>query len=449
MIGTRNTHLCSGPVRVGWHRSSLWLTIANGGIDVHSFGAGHAARSNEAGGFSRPSPRWSWWSGSSVRRPRWLRPWVEVSGGGTYQLFPMRGHLRDRRDLRSGRTGRHRYRPHQLVRGRLPLDRRRGLPPRRGPVGRSRWHCRQIRPPIQVPHVGDPVWIAAYDAATPGAGEDTFNWSLSSPSGPNPCNGYGGAQPSFRILSGDIIVETLTEPDPGPDTLDLSPATASNPVGTDQTMTATVRNAGNVPILGAPVLLETGDGAPTRSCSTDAAGECTFTLRSPSIATEYSVRACVVRTSDTMCGSGAPHDEALRAWTRPGRDDLAPQDHRSRTDPGSSGDSPSSVRVPGQDRPERTDRRVPARGPHHQATHASRVPRRHNAVFDGTQATFNATGRSTPSGAYQSLVAWPAVAAAADRPRGARRPGTWAAGERGDRGPTRPQLGRTRSVPWR
>lgn len=104
---------------------------------------------------------------------------------------------------------------------------------------------------------------------------------------------------------------------PAPDSLTLSPASATSPVGTSHTVTATATAAG-APFAGASVLLKVaGSVSTTGSCTTGTDGTCSFTYTGPDLPGADAITACVDNNSNGACDSGEPTAEATKAWLLP------------------------------------------------------------------------------------------------------------------------------------
>ena len=110
--------------------------------------------------------------------------------------------------------------------------------------------------------------------------------------------------------------------------IDLTPATDTNAVGTDHTVTATVTDNGS-PIDGASIhFAVTGEGTPTPASGndvTDSNGEATFTFSNAAAGTN-TITACVEVNVNQACGAGETADTAMKDWEVPVADaiDLAP-----------------------------------------------------------------------------------------------------------------------------
>ncbi len=106
---------------------------------------------------------------------------------------------------------------------------------------------------------------------------------------------------------------------PGPAAVTLSPPDATNPVGTDHTVTASVSNESGDPMSGQTVAFKTqGSVNTTGSCTTDTTGQCSFTYTGPNLPGADMVIACadtngngLIDPGETICGS------ATKAWVLP------------------------------------------------------------------------------------------------------------------------------------
>jgi hypothetical protein len=98
----------------------------------------------------------------------------------------------------------------------------------------------------------------------------------------------------------------------GPTTVTLSPAAATNPVGTSHTVTATVRDACSNPVTGATVTFTITrtppPNPPSQTCKTDASGMCSITYSGPILPATDAIKGCV---------GTAPCGTATKAWVLP------------------------------------------------------------------------------------------------------------------------------------
>jgi hypothetical protein len=106
---------------------------------------------------------------------------------------------------------------------------------------------------------------------------------------------------------------------PGPaTTLILSPPAATSEVGTDHSVTATVRDASGDPAAPTAVLFTiAGSTTTTGSCSTGVDGTCTFTYAGPRLPGADSIMACADVNSNGACDPAEPTGEATVAWLLP------------------------------------------------------------------------------------------------------------------------------------
>jgi hypothetical protein len=104
-----------------------------------------------------------------------------------------------------------------------------------------------------------------------------------------------------------------------PASLDLSPASATNPVGTQHTVTATVRDAEGAPLSGVRVLARvTGSvSVPFMSCTTGADGTCELTYSGPAFPGADLIEAVADSNADGGPDPGEPVDSATKAWVLP------------------------------------------------------------------------------------------------------------------------------------
>jgi polyisoprenoid-binding protein YceI len=107
--------------------------------------------------------------------------------------------------------------------------------------------------------------------------------------------------------------------DPGgsPATLALSPATATNTVGTSHTITATVTQDGN-PIESVAVRFTvTGSVTSSGSCQSDKNGQCTFTYSGPQFPGSDTISAFADTNGNGTRGSDEPVATATKTWALP------------------------------------------------------------------------------------------------------------------------------------
>jgi len=100
-------------------------------------------------------------------------------------------------------------------------------------------------------------------------------------------------------------------------TLSLAPSSATNPVGTSHTVTATVTQNGNA-LEGVVVRFTvTGSVTTTGSCTTNFGGECSFTYAGPQFPGSDSISAFADSNGDGSQGSDEPTATATKTWVLP------------------------------------------------------------------------------------------------------------------------------------
>jgi Bacterial Ig-like domain (group 1) len=157
--------------------------------------------------------------------------------------------------------------------------------------------------------------------------------------------------PLVSVLGGIAIVGEIT-PQPK---VELSPATAENPVGTTHTVTATVTESG-VPQSGVTVTFTvTGVNPQTGTGTTNAAGEATFTYTGKNAGTDMIVASFVDKAGKTI-----ESNPATKIWT---------------------GDQPISAS-------------------------GTTVSATEGASFSGTVATFSDPDTSATAGEYAATIEW-------------------------------------------
>ena len=106
--------------------------------------------------------------------------------------------------------------------------------------------------------------------------------------------------------------------DPDPATLTLNPPAATNEVGTEHTVTATVENAAGGPVEGTTVRFTvSGSRNATGSCTTGADGTCSFTYTGPDFPGADAIDAYADTNDDADRDAGEPTAEATKAWVLP------------------------------------------------------------------------------------------------------------------------------------
>jgi Bacterial Ig-like domain (group 1) len=101
-----------------------------------------------------------------------------------------------------------------------------------------------------------------------------------------------------------------------PATLVLEPAADTNPVGTDHTVTATVRDAFTNPTPGITVRFTvTGSVSTTGQCTTNTAGQCDFTYSGPTAPGADAITAFADTNNNGTQNAGEPVGAAEKTWT--------------------------------------------------------------------------------------------------------------------------------------
>lgn len=103
-----------------------------------------------------------------------------------------------------------------------------------------------------------------------------------------------------------------------PANLVLTPATATNPVGTTHTVTATVTDTNGDPVQGVIVRFSVG-GSVTRTgqCTTNSAGQCSFTYSGPAQPGTDLINAFADTDASSTADSGEPAAVANKQWVLP------------------------------------------------------------------------------------------------------------------------------------
>ena len=99
-----------------------------------------------------------------------------------------------------------------------------------------------------------------------------------------------------------------------PATVALSPLTATNPVGTSHTVTATVTDICSAPVSGATVqftVVESNGNTITGSCTTGTTGMCSFTYTGPILPATDAISGCAGPSGAPPCGA------ATKMWVLP------------------------------------------------------------------------------------------------------------------------------------
>jgi hypothetical protein len=109
-----------------------------------------------------------------------------------------------------------------------------------------------------------------------------------------------------------------TSPPPTPAAVALTPATATNQVGTNHTVTALVTDTNSQPMAGVTVRFTvSGAVSASGSCVTSSTGNCDFTYAGPSVPGTDSIVAYADTNNDGVQQSGEPSGTATKTWTAP------------------------------------------------------------------------------------------------------------------------------------
>jgi len=120
---------------------------------------------------------------------------------------------------------------------------------------------------------------------------------------------FGGVEDAFVVKLADIGA---------PATLVLSPAAATNPVGTSHTVTATVTDAGGNRVPDIVVRFTvTGSVSTSGSCTTGANGQCSFTYPGPALPGPDVITAYADTDGDSTQDVGEPTGGATKIWALP------------------------------------------------------------------------------------------------------------------------------------
>jgi hypothetical protein len=122
--------------------------------------------------------------------------------------------------------------------------------------------------------------------------------------------------PTGGLVGGLAVFGEITAARP-PASLDLEPKTATNTVGTQHCVTATVKDTGGDPLQGVTVQFSvTGTAGNTASGSadTDANGQATFCYTGPTTLGEDAIKAYADSNKNSMQDAGEPFDVAAKTW---------------------------------------------------------------------------------------------------------------------------------------
>jgi hypothetical protein len=118
-------------------------------------------------------------------------------------------------------------------------------------------------------------------------------------------------------VAGAAYYYYYTGPGP-PANLTLAPPTASNPVGTTHTVTATVTDSSATALSGILVRFTvTGSVSTSGQCTTDSAGQCTFTYSGPALPGSDVISAFADTDTDGNADPDEPTATATKEWVLP------------------------------------------------------------------------------------------------------------------------------------
>jgi hypothetical protein len=147
-------------------------------------------------------------------------------------------------------------------------------------------------------------------------------WTETFPGGADECafdpalgpDGY-----AFRVTSGFSETNNDFGNWQHPWSVTLSPPDAVNDVGTDHTVTATVRNISESPMAGVVVRFSTsGSTSASGSCTTDSFGQCSFTYTGPQLPGADIITAYADTNNDGIRDvPDEPQGQATKAWVIP------------------------------------------------------------------------------------------------------------------------------------
>jgi hypothetical protein len=169
--------------------------------------------------------------------------------------------------------------------------------------------------------VGQQISFGAFDGGPTGA-QDRFSTLFS---GPN-CAGAGVG--SFPLSSGDI---TVVDGD-APASVVLTPATATDVIGTQASVTATVTTAQGTPVAPNTQVFFRLSGDPVYQpgyfdvCFTDQNGQCSFSHQGPGVTGSDAVTACADTFLNGQVDPGEPCGTAGVTWVAPPSVTLTPAD---------------------------------------------------------------------------------------------------------------------------
>jgi Ca2+-binding RTX toxin-like protein len=163
---------------------------------------------------------------------------------------------------------------------------------------------------------GTPV-PAAGDVVTDAAGEAALTFTNET-AGENTITACVDADADMTCDPGELSATATKTWEPGPAVaIALEPATDTNPVGTDHTVTATVTDEFGNPVAGEDVHFDvTGDPTPVPAAGhdiTDADGLATFEFTNNTAGTN-TITACIDADAGIDCDPGEESDTATKTW---------------------------------------------------------------------------------------------------------------------------------------
>ncbi|HUP50783.1 MAG TPA: post-COAP-1 domain-containing protein [Thermoanaerobaculia bacterium] len=163
-------------------------------------------------------------------------------------------------------------------------------------------------------------WITATETAKLTASDgasDAFGWSVAI-SGDTVVAGAPDADVGANREQGSAYIFAPPEGPGPPASLALSPASGVNTVGTTHTVTASVEDASAEPTPDIVIRFGvTGAVTTSGSCTTDAAGQCSFTYGGPQFPGTDVITAFADTDDDGVQDSGEPGGTATKSWILP------------------------------------------------------------------------------------------------------------------------------------
>src|SRR5918996_575740 len=149
------------------------------------------------------------------------------------------------------------------------------------------------------------------------AGQCDFTYSGPTTPGADAITAFADTNNNGTQNAGEPVGAAEKTWTPGaPATLVLEPAADTNPVGTDHTVTATVRDAFTNPTPGITVRFTvTGSVSTTGQCTTNTAGQCDFTYSGPTTPGADAITAFADTNNNGTQNAGEPVGAAEKTWT--------------------------------------------------------------------------------------------------------------------------------------